>query len=260
MPIRYSGRHRQAPGSARGRHRCVAERTPRAVIRPLSISVVSCGTALAIVQFATSTPFGDISQASALPRTAAMAMVAPTEAAAPLANPTPAASTTTTRAAATTASASGVATATATPPKTTTTTATPTVDLGKQWVLPVEGAAFTSGYGPRWGAFHHGIDLAKPTGTPLKAMSSGIVTFAGQQQGYGNIVQIRYWDGTVSYYGHMNAIAVTVGQPVLPGQVVGQLGNTGQSTGPHLHLEIHPAGGADVDPVPWLAAHGLKVG
>lgn len=88
-------------------------------------------------------------------------------------------------------------------------------------------------------------------------MSSGVVTYAGQMSGYGNIVQIRYWDGTVSYYGHMNSIAVRVGQKVQPGQFVGQLGNTGQSTGPHLHLEIRPGGGAPINPEPWMAARGI---
>jgi len=85
------------------------------------------------------------------------------------------------------------------------------------------------------------------------------VVFAGQQSGYGNIVQIRYWDGTVSYFGHMSRIQVNVGEAVAPGDIVGESGNTGHSTGPHLHLEIHPSGGAAIDPLPWLAAHHITV-
>jgi len=104
---------------------------------------------------------------------------------------------------------------------------------------------------------HNGEDYAVSTGTPLRSMSTGTVVLAETQSGYGNIVQIRYWDGTVSYFGHMSTISVNKGQSVTPGQVVGRSGNTGRSTGPHLHLEIHPSGGAPVDPLPWLAAHNL---
>ena len=128
----------------------------------------------------------------------------------------------------------------------------------EKWVMPIAGATFTSGYGMRWGRMHEGDDFATPVGTPLAAMSTGTVTFAGQESGYGNKVEIEYWDGTVSYYAHMNSISVTVGQQVAPGDVVGSTGNTGHSTGPHLHLEIHPHGGGAVDPAPWLRDHGLQ--
>lgn len=128
----------------------------------------------------------------------------------------------------------------------------------EKWVMPIAGATFTSGYGMRWGRMHEGDDFATPVGTPLAAMSTGTVTFAGQESGYGNKVEIEYWDGTVSYYAHMNSITVSVGQQVAPGDVVGSSGNTGHSTGPHLHLEIHPDGGGAVDPAPWLRDHGLQ--
>jgi murein DD-endopeptidase MepM/ murein hydrolase activator NlpD len=128
----------------------------------------------------------------------------------------------------------------------------------EKWVMPIGGATFTSGYGMRWGRMHQGDDFATPVGTPLAAMSTGTVTFAGEESGYGNKVEIEYWDGTVSYYAHMNSIIVTVGQQVAPGDVVGSSGNTGHSTGPHLHLEIHPHGGGAVDPAPWLRDHGLQ--
>jgi len=125
------------------------------------------------------------------------------------------------------------------------------------WQLPLKVYTLSSGFGFRWGRMHAGEDFATPIGTDLRAMSSGTVIFAGQESGFGNIVKIRYWDGTVSYYGHMSTISANVGDKVSPGDVVGQSGNTGHSTGPHLHLEIHPEDGSPVDPLPWLRDHGL---
>ncbi len=127
----------------------------------------------------------------------------------------------------------------------------------QSWVRPVASGSVTSGYGPRWGRLHAGIDYGLPIGTPLMSMSSGVVTFSGSMSGYGNLVEIKYWDGTVSRYAHLNSMNVSVGQQVAPGEVVAQSGNTGRSTGPHLHLEIHPGGGGAIDPMPWLTARGL---
>jgi murein DD-endopeptidase MepM/ murein hydrolase activator NlpD len=123
------------------------------------------------------------------------------------------------------------------------------------WRLPITNPVKTSGFGYRWGRLHAGEDFAVPVGTPLGSMSTGTVVYAGAMSGYGNMVDVRYWDGTVSRFGHMSSVSVRVGQHVAPGQVVGLSGNTGHSTGPHLHLEIHPRGGAAVDPLPWLASH-----
>ncbi|MDF2093854.1 M23 family metallopeptidase [Knoellia sp. 3-2P3] len=128
----------------------------------------------------------------------------------------------------------------------------------RKWISPIAGATFTSGFGMRWGRMHNGNDFACPVGTPLMAMSQGTVIFAGQEGGYGNKVEIEYWDGTVSYYAHMDTISVTVGQQVAVGDQVGTSGNTGHSTGPHLHLEIHPGGGGAVDPEPWLRERGVQ--
>ena len=89
-------------------------------------------------------------------------------------------------------------------------------------------------------------------------MSTGTVIFAGCEGGYGNKIEIEYWDGTVSVFGHLSQIQATVGDQVAPGDIVGLSGNTGHSTGPHLHLEIHPDGGAAIDPAPWLHDHGLQ--
>ncbi len=132
-----------------------------------------------------------------------------------------------------------------------------TAAYARRWVMPVLGARFTSPFGPRWGRMHEGDDLACPTGTPIYAMSTGVVTYVGWWGGGGNTTQIRYWDGTVAYYAHQSDVEVSVGQSVSPGQVVGLVGSTGDATGPHLHLEIHPDGGRPIDPRPWMAAHGL---
>ena len=128
----------------------------------------------------------------------------------------------------------------------------------RSWVKPISGATFTSGYGWRWGRMHNGNDFATPIGTPIVSMSSGTVIFAGGDGAFGNKVEIEYWDGTVSYYAHMDSISVSVGQQVAAGERVGTSGNSGRSTGPHLHLEIHPGGGKAVNPAPWLRARGLQ--
>lgn len=127
-----------------------------------------------------------------------------------------------------------------------------------RWVLPLVHYVKTSGFGYRWGSLHAGEDFAAPIGTPVRAISSGVVVFAGVESGYGNKIEIRHWDGTVSWYGHLSKIDVKVGERVDPAEVIGAVGSTGFSTGPHLHLEIHPDGKGPIDPLPWLRAHGLK--
>jgi murein DD-endopeptidase MepM/ murein hydrolase activator NlpD len=128
-----------------------------------------------------------------------------------------------------------------------------------RWVLPVAHYRFSSPFGMRWGRLHAGDDFAVPVGTRIGSLSSGTVIFAGQESGYGNKVEVRHWDGTVSWYAHMSSITVKVGDKVAPGDKLGETGNTGHSTGPHLHLEIHPDGGPAVNPARWLADHGLTV-
>jgi murein DD-endopeptidase MepM/ murein hydrolase activator NlpD len=125
------------------------------------------------------------------------------------------------------------------------------------WQMPIKNPVKTSNFGLRWGRLHEGEDFAVPVGTDLASMSTGTVVFAGQESGFGNLVKIRYWDGTVTFFGHMSRITATAGEAVEPGHVVGQSGNTGHSTGPHLHLEVHPGGGAAANPAPWLAAHNI---
>jgi len=127
------------------------------------------------------------------------------------------------------------------------------------FVMPTKGI-FTSGFGYRWGVLHAGIDLANAIGTPIRAVSDGVVIDAGPTAGYGMWVKLRHADGTVTLYGHVNTTLVSVGQRVMAGDEIATMGNRGNSTGPHLHFEVLLGGTQRVDPVPWLAKRGLSVG
>lgn len=118
----------------------------------------------------------------------------------------------------------------------------------------------TSGFGPRWGTFHNGTDFGAPIGTPIYAAKSGTVEAAGPASGYGLWIRIRTDDGYLLEYGHNNRNLVSVGQRVNAGQVIGEVGNRGFSTGPHLHFGVQDPNGTWVDPVPWLASNGVIVG
>ncbi len=127
------------------------------------------------------------------------------------------------------------------------------------FVMPTKGI-FTSGFGYRWGVLHAGIDLANSIGTPIHAVSDGVVIDAGPTAGYGMWVKLRHADGTVTLYGHVNTTTVSVGQRVMAGDQIATMGNRGNSTGPHLHFEVLLGGTQRIDPVPWLAKRGLSVG
>jgi len=128
-------------------------------------------------------------------------------------------------------------------------------------VLPVQGARLTSGFGYRWGTLHAGVDFAAPLGTPEYAAMDGIVLRAGAASGFGLAVYIQHENGDVTVYGHMQEILVEEGQAVKAGDTIALLGNKGQSTGPHLHFEVHVGGmdGEKVDPLPWLRERGVAV-
>jgi murein DD-endopeptidase MepM/ murein hydrolase activator NlpD len=132
------------------------------------------------------------------------------------------------------------------------------VAAAHRWVMPVSGYTLTSGFGFRWGKMHPAQDLACPVGTPVHALSTGTVIFAGwSNEGYGYMVKIQYWDGTVSWMAHNSRLLVSIGDKVVPGQTVSYSGSTGNSTGPHVHLEIHPGDGSAVAPRTWLAKRGV---
>jgi murein DD-endopeptidase MepM/ murein hydrolase activator NlpD len=113
----------------------------------------------------------------------------------------------------------------------------------------------------RWGTMHWGIDLAAPMLTPEYAAEDGVVLRAGAASGFGLAVYILHENGDVTVYGHMDQILVKPGQYVEAGETIALLGNRGQSTGPHLHFEVHQGGeeGKRIDPVPWLKARGVSI-
>ena len=116
------------------------------------------------------------------------------------------------------------------------------------WMRPVHGGRVTSGFGPRrrptQGASrdHKGLDYGVPIGTSVHASRSGKVTFVGEQRGYGNTVVVDHGDGYTTLYAHLDSFDVKVGQQVGQGQVIARSGNTGVSTGPHLHVEVRKNG------------------
>lgn len=126
---------------------------------------------------------------------------------------------------------------------------------------PVRGVnRFTSGFGHRIhpvsgrSQHHDGADFAAPTGTDVVSTGSGVVTFAGNDSGYGKTVRIQHMNGISSVYGHLSRIRVSKGQRVARGQHIGDIGSTGQSTGPHLHYEIR-LGRKAVDPTTFIRAN-----
>jgi murein DD-endopeptidase MepM/ murein hydrolase activator NlpD len=129
------------------------------------------------------------------------------------------------------------------------------------YVKPTSGRT-SSCYGMRWGTLHGGVDIAAPIGTPIYAAHSGVVARAGTATGFGYAVYIRGDDGAVTVYGHVNEYFVRAGERVDAGERIATVGNRGQSTGPHLHFEVHPGGamyGGQVDPVPWMRARGASI-
>ncbi len=117
-------------------------------------------------------------------------------------------------------------------------------------IWPVN-APITSPFGWRWGRMHEGLDLGAASGAPIAAAAAGTVIYAGWLGGYGNLVVIDHGGGLATAYGHQSSIAVSVGQEVAQGQVIGYVGSTGHSTGPHLHFEVR-VDGAAVDPLGYL--------
>lgn len=129
--------------------------------------------------------------------------------------------------------------------------------------MPVPGASLTSGFGMRIHPVlggrrgHKGIDLAMPTGTPIFATADGVVSKAERFSSYGLYVSLEHGADIQTRYGHMSRINVAAGQAVHKGDVIGYVGSTGRSTGPHLHYEVRIAGAA-VNPVPYLQGAGSR--
>ncbi|HET6858433.1 MAG TPA: M23 family metallopeptidase [Streptomyces sp.] len=134
--------------------------------------------------------------------------------------------------------------------------------LAASYSLPTSSYTLTSTYGQSgsmWSSGQHtGLDFAAPTGTPVKAVHGGTIKSAGWSGSYGYRIVLELDDGTEIWYCHLSSMSVTSGN-VGTGETIGNVGATGNVTGPHLHLEVHTPGGAGVDPASWLRGKGLSV-
>jgi murein DD-endopeptidase MepM/ murein hydrolase activator NlpD len=132
----------------------------------------------------------------------------------------------------------------------------------RTWQLPVTAGAYhlTSRFGDcssLWSHCHTGLDFAAPEGTPIHAVAAGTVKEVGWAGAYGNRTIMTTTDGTDLWYCHQSAVGVRTGQRVVAGQVIGNVGSTGNTTGPHVHLEVRPTPDHPVDPFAVLVSHGL---
>ncbi|MFE3600804.1 M23 family metallopeptidase [Streptomyces sp. NPDC059142] len=134
--------------------------------------------------------------------------------------------------------------------------------LAASYSLPTSSYTLTSSFGQSgslWSSgYHTGLDFAAPTGTPIKAVHSGTVKSAGWSGSYGYRTVLELDDGTEIWYAHQSSLSVSAGQKVSTGEVIGRVGATGNVTGPHLHLEVHTAGGTGIDPMAWLNGKGIN--
>lgn len=129
----------------------------------------------------------------------------------------------------------------------------PPADLADAKLLwPVRGGRVSSGFGPRDAAFHDGIDIVAPIGTPVLAAERGVVVYSGYRRGYGNVVVVRHRPGLSTLYAHNQSNRVRVGQAVRRGEVVALVGDSGRTTGANLHFEVW-FGDHVVDPLRFLA-------
>ena len=126
-----------------------------------------------------------------------------------------------------------------------------------KYVRPDVGP-LSSPFGMRWGHLHAGIDLAGPWGSTVVAVADGVVESTQDEGGYGNCLRLQHPDGTETLYGHLSSFLVTPGTQVQAGQPIAREGNSGHSTGAHLHFEVH-IGGTAINPIGWLQAHGIAV-
>ncbi|MGJ7420073.1 M23 family metallopeptidase [Streptomyces cinereoruber] len=135
--------------------------------------------------------------------------------------------------------------------------------LAASYSMPLSSYSLTATYmqsGSMWSSgYHTGLDFAAPTGTPLKAVHGATVKSAGWSGSYGYRIVLELEDGTEVWYCHLSSMTVSAGQTVGTGETIGRVGATGNVSGAHLHLEVHPGGGDGVDPAAWLRSKGLTV-
>jgi murein DD-endopeptidase MepM/ murein hydrolase activator NlpD len=131
-----------------------------------------------------------------------------------------------------------------------------------RWITPIAPGVYhlTARFGQcsgLWGNCHTGLDFAAPTGTPIRAVADGVIASTGYDGSYGNKTVETLDDGTELWYAHQTAFNVSPGQQVRQGDIIGYVGSTGNTTGPHVHLEVRPGGGDPVDPFAALVEHGV---
>ncbi|HEX6198067.1 MAG TPA: M23 family metallopeptidase [Jiangellaceae bacterium] len=131
----------------------------------------------------------------------------------------------------------------------------------RKYVRPLEGYRVSASFGSTgslWVGAHTGIDLSASYGSSVVSVTTGEIIFAGWDGSYGYKIVVRHWDGTETWYCHLSRIIQRSGT-VSPGDVIGAVGSTGNSTGPHLHFEVHPSGGGAIDPRPFMADMGVDI-
>ena len=129
------------------------------------------------------------------------------------------------------------------------------------WALPVADYHLTGRFGQSsglWSSTHTGLDFAAAEGAEIRSIGPGTVVSTAYDGAFGNKTVVKLDDGTVLWYCHQSEVGVEPGQRVAPGELIGYVGSTGNVTGPHLHLEVHPGGGDPIDPEAWLPEHHLN--
>jgi murein DD-endopeptidase MepM/ murein hydrolase activator NlpD len=135
--------------------------------------------------------------------------------------------------------------------------------LRASYVAPLSNYKISATYGQAgsmWATgYHTGLDLSSPAGTPVKNIHTGTVTAAAWNGSYGYQVIVELADGTEVSYSHLSSMSVTAGQELITGDLIGNVGSTGNSTGPHLHIEVRPGGGDTIDPLAWMRNNGVVI-
>jgi murein DD-endopeptidase MepM/ murein hydrolase activator NlpD len=134
--------------------------------------------------------------------------------------------------------------------------------LPEPWQAPVRGFHITGTFGAagsNWSSTHTGLDFAVGYGAPIRAITSGVVTEATYDGSYGNKTVVTLANGTEIWYCHQVELAVAPGERVATGEVIGAVGMTGNTTGPHVHIEVRPGGGDPIDPATVLQGHRVSV-
>lgn len=134
--------------------------------------------------------------------------------------------------------------------------------LAREYTAPLASFQLSAGFGQAggmWQSDHTGQDFAAPNGTPVKAIHSGTIKEAGWAGSYGYRIVLKLNDGTELWFCHLSSMTKSAGDKVGTGDVIGRVGSTGNSSGPHLHVEVRPGGGDPVAPLPWLRDKGVNV-